>query len=63
MCCDVGDTTLCDELGGADGTAVGTVDGVDGGVQLGVVCIIEGGSGLVLGTGDWLLGGNNIYTV
>ena len=54
---------LCDEVGGVDGTAVGTADGVEDGVRRGVVGIIEGGGGLVLGTGDGLLGDNNVNTV
>ena len=55
MCCDVGDMTLCDELGGVYGTAVGIVDVVEGGVQLGVVGGMEDVRWLVLGTCDGLL--------
>ena len=60
---NVGNMTLCDEVGGVDGTAVGTADGVEDGVRRGVVGVIEGGGGLVLGTCDELLGGNNVNTV
>ena len=54
---------LCDEFGGADGTEAGTVNGVEGGVRLGVVDDIEGVCGLVLSTGDGLLEGNIVNAV
>ena len=63
LCGNVGKMTLCDEVGRVDGTTFSTADGVEDGVQRGVGGVIEGGGGVVLGTCDGLLGGNNVNTV
>ena len=59
----MGDIPLYDEFGGTNGTSVGTVDGVEGGVRLGVVGSIEVRCGLALSTGDGLLEGNIVNAV